>query len=235
MSERVRAGSMQQPPPDEAEPKAEPTNETEKTAIRVASAYKRSRDARAVQVNAHSVRHSFGTNQLNKVHWEIARYLIQRYVRNIEGYITCQFKYSVSDPRAEHTIGKEPYVKTFTSDKAYDRWLVYAQRAIPDLKQSLDTQSLEFECRDTDAELSFPHYDDKKRWNYVLMNNLSKLSPLFRYCVAFDSDLTEAADRHRAAALLQFLTDPMSYVAAWGDVIPVGLKHDASNIILTRL
>lgn len=232
----VKAGQMQIPPPEEETPQEPVTNATEIAAYRLASAYKRSCILRSVQVDERDEFISNTAGKLRPVHWELARWCINNHIDNLEGFITAQFAYSVPRSSGDLTMGQAPNIAAYHRGSwAYDRWLTYSTRIHKDLCQELESASLEFECGCAEARTVFPHYNDQQLWNFVLMNNFLSLPPLFRYAVAAAEQLERPRKAYREAALQQFLTDPMSYTAAWGTTIPEELRQQAESLILTPL
>lgn len=239
VSERlVKSNMIQTPPPEEFEslPSAG-KSPTEIYAIRLANAYKRACDMRSVLLQGHEKRIETRTDrEVAKVFWDLARWCIIEKIDNPEGFIAAQVAHNIPKELGDTTMGIAPNIGSYQHDvKAFERWTAYRRRIVKELQQKFDSSSLEFECQVSTAKLSFPSYDNPRLWNYVLMNKMFELSPLFRYAVAFAELLPTPMEEYREAALQQLLVDPISYVAAWGTRIPHDIKNAASKLILTSL
>jgi len=225
------ANRIQQPPPEAAIPEAPIVNEMANVAWRVAVAYHRGTVARRVQVD--------GMEQAwcrpraaNELHRDIARYLILKGVKNIERFVTAQFRYSV--PKG-NTLSLAPQLTSFKHENAWKRWECYDRFAEHDLEHNLEAAQREFQCCLIEAEQAFPSYSDRQLWKVVLMNKMLEIPALFRYCVAVSEGVDEAIRAFRASAFEMFLTDPTGYCNAWGKVIPPALKQEAETFLMCRL
>jgi len=222
---------MQQPPPESAE-LVTPTqqNETYRAAYRLAAANLREAKARSVQVSGRS-EYLTGPKDVKPLWMRIARFLLVHDVDNFERYIHAQYRYSIA---RDDTLSSAPNPGTFDTQQAMDRYLNYQRFADASLQQELASANLEFECCADEALTTFPHYSNRQLWNYVLMNTMLELPPLFRYCIATSEQLP-AADHFKEAAMQQFLTDPMGYVATWNTALPVELVTDAEITLMAKL
>lgn len=232
---RPKAGQIQTPPPEEAEAKPSAANPTEQAALRLAGAYRRAVHRRNVQVDGRTSPIATLQDSAKPVFWELARWCINNQIANFEGYIAAQFAYSVPRHLDDQTIGCAPNVSSYKSAQALDRWTIYDRRIVSDLKHEFEANCLEFECRTSEARITFPEYTDRQLWKFVLMNNFIALSPLFQYCIAISEQLPEPAEEYHISALHQFLTDPISYVRAWATAIPFALRTEAERFILVKL
>lgn len=222
----------QRPPPEEAEPlPPQKPNETWLAAQRLASASVRESNTRVAQVDGREAAHC-RTVVAKSTFTDLARTLIRKGVDNFEQFIHAQYRYSV--PRGE-TLSMAPNPVTFKHDLAFDRYLEYHGRTECRLRQQLESLHLEFECCAGDAANAFPAYTNRQLWNYVLMNKMLELPPLFRYCIAASEGLTEPMEEFYNSAVEQLLTDPMSYCAHWSEMIPASLIVEAENILGIKL
>jgi len=239
VSERAgtRAGQMQTPPPEEASAApAPPMHETQRAAYRLAMAYRRSSRSRDVQNHGMASYIGDTIGELKPIYLDVARWAIRQDIHNFEGYVTSQFAYTkqgvVGDDTLHDAVNMGGAYKT---KAALQRYHVYSRHTPRAMKQELESGSEHFKARALAATYAFPEYTDKQKWNFVLMNNFSDLTALFRYCIAVGEGLQAPQDEFHLAALQQLLTDPINYTAAWGGAIPASLKKQAEDIILIKL
>jgi len=226
---------MQQPPPEEAEAQASPSvNETELAAYRLASASMREALARSVQIDGHTevLRRAGGT--LKPLWYRLARYVICNDVDNIERYVHAQYRHCVvrDIEDQDETLSMAPTPGMFDTDKAFGRYEAYDARADKVMASKLESLYIEFECCVGEAATTFTYYTDEQLWNYVLMNKMLDLPPLFRYCVAVSGGLQEPTAAYRSSAIEQYLTDPIGYSRVWGQAIPKELNDEAIGILM---
>ncbi len=225
---------MQQPPPEEKEAMpAPPTNATELVAYRLVAANTRESRARSVQVDGRVERLAQLGSRSMQLWYRIARYLIRADVKNIERYVHAQYRHVVCKDKdnMDETLSQTLCPGTFDTERAHDRYRRYDDRADKIMASKLESLYIEFECCVGDAATTFTYYSDKQLWNYVLMNKMLDLPPLFRYCIAASAELREPMTAYRSSAMEQYLTDPIGYSRVWGRAIPKELNDESTSIL----
>jgi hypothetical protein len=118
-----------------------------------------------------------------------------------------------------------------------------ARAAYAAFKQSCDarsrgqwqSESAVFQSACAEMQANRPHCDARQVWEHVLRSLRVPLSPLFRYCLAVAEDMPETANILRAAALDQYLRDPLGFDKNWAGKIPNDLRVTADALLTVTI
>jgi len=97
-------------------------------------------------------------------------------------------------------------------------------------RQRFNQQQLAFSVALTDRSLYFPDEDRSQQITAVIADTNLRLSPLFRYCVAFGESLEEVGKIWRQEAAIQYCRNRLMYDRVWGDWITPGLKKAGEKL-----
>jgi hypothetical protein len=230
------ASDLQQPPPEEAEPKPEKPvlNPIQDMAWRLCAANTREARWRQMRVNQRNTRRNLRPAYTVKARWhDIARIVISEGIDNPERFIHAQFLYSgkhgKEDPASRQL--KMTYVANLRDEELVDHFRKYDAKADVWLEQDLQSCGLRFSVFMGDAELLFPGRTDQELWKIVLRNKMYDLSPLFRYALAVSEGFMGLATEFHDEALEQLLADPMGYSRTWSKVLPQALMAEVETIL----
>jgi len=227
----IAVGGLQHPPTEEVEPVRACANPTQNMARRLHDAYQRECAWRRLRVE--KVRSAvYSSKELQPFWLKLARDLILQECDNPERFMHVQFCYGVPTGT---TLATCPFTNSLQTTEAYKRYRRQSTRMDAHLAQDLQSNCRSFDYGMMDTRASYPHKSEREAWDFVLLNKLYDMSPLFRYCIAHSEHLASTTRLHYDEALQQLLSDPQGYAKVWKDVIPRQLLDTVANILQTKL
>lgn len=231
-TQSCKAAQIQQPPAEEVVPAPTPKNPTQRMAYRLRMAHMRERALRASRIEGIAKHCTGDPSQIEPGWYKLARELMLLDCEHPERFIHVQHSFSM---QTSDGLAQGPIFTLLQSKQAWVQYEIYNARVEWALEQQLGADVRTLRREFYRADIMYPNRTRQERWEYVFMNKMTDISPLFQYCIVWSEGMYDLAALHYDAAMRQLLTDPHGYSKVWATAIPQPLKEEAAKIILTPL